>query len=169
MSVKDGVKTKNLPMPIPKTEVAVKGKISRNWRRDPDILARLTVVAQNMLTRTPLEKIAQVTGSSLRTVNRDVERVRTLWRETMLKDIEERVLDALYQYRGIQRVAWEEFDLDPNNRNPRYLQIIMDAQNHIDSLEGTKRNNTRDIFDLHAICNANDMSDEELICIALGK
>lgn len=172
MSVKDGVIIKNLPMPKPKTEVAQKGKISRNWRRDPEILARLTIVAQNLLTRTPLEQIAQVTGSSIRTVNRDVERVRTLWRETMLRDIEERVLDALYQYKGIQRVAWEEFDKDSKNRNPRYLQIILDAQNHIDTLEGTKNIGSQISLESQSVMeveqtnvDVKQLTNEELIAI----
>jgi hypothetical protein len=132
----------SLPQPQPDVEHVSPGRTSRNWRSDPVIMARLTVVAELLLRRANAYQISQATGSSFVTAKRDITRVRTLWRENALADIEHRRQEAVEQYRLIQQRAWDQYSKKENAgsaRQPRYLQIVMDAQNHIDDLEGTKK------------------------------
>lgn len=130
MSLKAGV-----PVPKPKVEPAQKGKKSVGWRNDPVILARLAAVAEIMLMRGTAAQIAETFDCSLATAKRDISRVRMLWKEQARGDINSKREESLAEYRLIQTRAWVEFR---DKRNPRYLEVIMNAQDRIVEIEGTK-------------------------------
>lgn len=160
-----------LPTPPIKAEKAPKGRKSKSWRTDAEIQTRLSVVAELMIRRANMEQIAKATGSSLATAKRDVARVRTLWREAALENIEDRRQEAISQYKAIQLRAWDEYTRkkENENKNPRFLQIVMDAQAHIDDIEGTKKIPPQLLLNLPVDQSADDLTDDELAAIILAK
>lgn len=163
-------KIKPIPAPPPGVEPVKRGRKSKPWRNDPTIMARLSVVADMLIRRANTQQIAQATGASFVTAKRDIARVRLLWRESALNEIEDRRIESIEQYKTIQLRAWSEYiNVEKGkSKNPRYLQIAMDAQNHIDDLEGTKKIPAPININLSPETSADDLSDDALAAIAAG-
>jgi hypothetical protein len=165
---------KRIPQPSPAVEYRKKGKKSINWRLDIIILKRLALVADLMLRNLPsweiMERVqAEIGGGrldagegaySLATAKRDIQRVKTLWRESANGAVASYREESIALYRSIVREARDNFDL---TKNPRYLEIAIDAQKVLDERNGLKSPEFIGLFDAEEI---GDLSDDQLIEIA---
>jgi hypothetical protein len=86
------------------------GKRKIRWDRDPDILARLEGVAQMMIRGGKAWQIADAFDVSLRTANRDIRRVRILWKRESEQSIEKSRQESLAKLRALQQQALTEYD-----------------------------------------------------------
>jgi hypothetical protein len=124
-----------LQSPIVQVEHHPKGKKAISWRRDEAILIRLVSVAEIYLRGGNLLSIARAFNYSLRTAKRDLARVKTLWREQCLADLDDERAEALAQYRLIITRGWADYNKKPS---PHWLRVIMDAQEKIDNIYGNQ-------------------------------
>lgn len=118
-----------------KVEKAGKGKISRGWRNDAEILNRLSTVADMMLRGHRAHQIAAALDCSLTTAKRDIARVRTMWSEESRSEIETAKDRSIEQYLLVIERAWQEFE---SKKSSRFLSIIIEAQSKIDDIIGTR-------------------------------
>jgi hypothetical protein len=117
------------------TKKASKGKISKNWRNDAEILTRLAAVAEMMLRGAKSHQIAVALNESLTTAKRDIGCVRALWSEESRGEIEAVKDQSLEQYNLVITKAWAEFE---KNKSARFLSVVLDAQGKIDDIVGTR-------------------------------
>ncbi len=146
-----------------------KGKKTPPWQDDAEVLFRLETVSEMMLRGKTNHAIAAVTGTSASTVRRDRKRVRELWNDHSLRHIEENMARTVATLRLVQREAFSMwFDQDASDivrlRNPKYLEIILKAENQVADVQGTKR------FEVEHTTAADevlgrvlDMNDDEIL------
>jgi len=119
-----------------------KGKKSRPWRGDVDILRRLDVVATMMVQGAQSWQIAEALEVSLKTITRDRRRVRLLWKDKANDEVEECRQESLAQLRSVRMHAWDRYtakDSDGKVKNSAtWLRIILEAERDIAKLEGTQ-------------------------------
>ena len=110
------------------------------WREDPDILARLEVVANLMVNGAKNPQIATALGVDLRTAGRDVARVRELWRKASEHTIEDKRAASLATYKEIQMRLWEEYRIlkGAEKSTVKVLLGIADVEGEITKIEGTR-------------------------------
>jgi hypothetical protein len=125
----------NVTQPKPIVELHPKGKKPLSWRKDPVILARLAAVSEMMLRGADAWQIATALEASLATARRDITRVRTLWRENSLLDIQNTREKAIAQYNLIITRAWADYN---KKSSPHWLRIVMEAQEKIDNIYGNQ-------------------------------
>jgi hypothetical protein len=134
--------------------LATKGKKSVKWDRDPDILARLEGVAQMMIRGAKAWQIAEAFDVSITTVNRDIRRVRILWRRESEQSIEESRQESLAKLRSLQQQALTEYDKTARTTFKgrdgqdvkgakssgaiRWLKFARECERDIVDLEGTR-------------------------------
>lgn len=126
-----------LPEPIKKgaKNVTRKGKKSIAWDQDPEILKRLTRVAELMLDGKYSWQIAEELRCSIATAKRDIKRVRELWKTTAKEDLEDLYNDSIATYKRAQLTAWNEIRRDPK-KAAQLLGVILDAQKQKERLSG---------------------------------
>ena len=125
----------DLPQPEPGTEFPHEGKLSVSWRNDPVILARLNAVAAMMLRGSKQYEISKAMECSIATTRRDITRVRTLWREELKGQIDEKREQSIAHYKLVQSSAWDAYN---KTESHNFLRIILDAQAKIDDIEGNQ-------------------------------
>lgn len=112
------------------------GKKSINWKEDPEILERLTTVADLMNMNQPSWVIAAETETSIATAKRDMARVRELWKEFANERLEGSLDTSLMQYGEVINKAWENYKDAPASMKAQYLNVILKAQERIDKVSG---------------------------------
>jgi len=143
------------------------------WSNDPEILARLEVVSELMLEGAKGWQIMQSISATLpegetyswATAKRDMQRVRILWGQASEAEVIKNRDRSINQYRLIIQRAWRDYAnsrVQPTGpRNTTILRTIIDAENHIAELQGTKSP--------ILYVNLEDMSDEQLDALSKGK
>lgn len=121
-----------------------KGKRSRRWDRDPDVLMRLESVAQLMLRGAKIWQIAEAMGYSFSTARRDIQRVRKMWATETGHKLGELRDASVAQLREVQLRAWQEYD-KAQRKNPSWLRLIRDCELDIVNLQGTKAPEVLDV------------------------
>lgn len=130
------------PNPVPPDragDTVRRGKKSVNWKDDPEILQRLTIVATLMNKNKRGYEIAAETKVSLETARRDISRVRELWAEDAREHIKTAKDIALAQYSQVIHDAREDLVKVKSRGNPvraAYYNVILRAQKSIDSVSG---------------------------------
>lgn len=126
-----------LPEPIKKgaKNVTRKGKKSIAWDQDPEILKRLTRVAELMLDGKYSWQIAEELRCSIATAKRDIKRVRELWKTISKEKMEDLLGDSLATYNRVQLTAWAQLRANPE-KAAHLLKVILDAQERVDKLAG---------------------------------
>ena len=121
------------------------GKKSVRWDRDPDIMFRLTEVAQLMIRGSTLPQIAQELEISIRTASRDVRRVKILWRRQAVREIEElrqshrARLDWMFQ-QALEQFVDGKLKEEPAPRGLQaWLRLAADIEGEIVNLDGAAR------------------------------
>ena len=138
-----------------------------NWDEDTDIMRRLSTVASMMVQGAKTYQIAETMGYSLRTAQRDCNRVRDLWMREAALSVEESRAANIAQYEEIKASAWRQYRQD---KSYYWLKVVMDAENRISELQGTKRPLGVDITSKgEALFSAREMSDDELAAIIAGE
>jgi hypothetical protein len=123
--------------PGPKVKVKRKGKKSLPFDQDAEILARLAVVAEMMLVGAKPFQIASTMDYSLASANRDLARIKQLWKENAREEIDQSRIVALAQYRLVLMRAWEEFGKKGNEcRRHLFLNQVLATQREIDRVLG---------------------------------
>lgn len=121
------------------------GKKSVRWDRDPDIMFRLTEVAQLMIRGNTLPQIAQELDVSIRTASRDVRRVKTLWRRQAVREIEElrqghrARLDWLFQQALTQFMENQPAEGPPPRGLQAWLKLAADIEGELIDLDGVAK------------------------------
>lgn len=126
----------NIELPDRAGDTEREGKKSINWREDPEILERLTTVADLMNKNQPSWVIAAETETSLATAKRDMARVRELWKEFANERLEGSLDTSLMQYGEVINNAWQEYKNAPASMKAQYLNVILKAQERIDKVSG---------------------------------
>jgi ribosomal protein L29 len=113
-------------------------KKSVRWMSDPEILNRLNIVAQLLLENRPAHEIAAAFDPpvGIRTIRRDIARVRELWKLRAEEGLEVTRNQAQEQYLKVIQEAWSKVTAAPE-RADRYLAIVISAQGNLDRLNGT--------------------------------
>ena len=141
------------PAVRPASEVKRKGKKSISYTDDPEILARLALVARLMLMGKPAYKIAEELKESLGTAKLDMARVRSIWRKESRGKISAQRDEALAQYRLTREKAWDLIDKNPDKAE-RFLPLVLASQERIDKVVG---NEAPDRIDLSGTVKVRDI------------
>jgi hypothetical protein len=139
-------------------------KKSIPWRQDPDILARLEVVANLMLQGAKPYQISQSLGAGLRTTSRDVARVKELWRKASEKTIEDRRAASLATYQEVKMRLWEEYRRLANDKKSTVIVLskIAEVEGEITKIEGTRITNIDITSKGEQVNDLGSMSDDSL-------
>jgi hypothetical protein len=129
-----------LPDPVKKgaKNVTRKGKKPIPWNDDPEILKRLTRVAELMLDGKYAWEIAEELRTSIATAKRDIGRVRELWKTHALEKSENLFGNSLATYNRVQTRAWQGMIKNPE-KEAHYMKIILEAQEKIDKIAGVSK------------------------------
>lgn len=111
---------------------------SVKWDQDPEILARLEVVAQMVLQGAKRWQIAKQLETSLRTASRDIRRVRALWRRSAEQRVETLRMEYREGYRFMQGQAYDQFLTEPSDGRP-WLRLALDCQDRLVELDGVRK------------------------------
>jgi hypothetical protein len=151
-----------LQSPILQVEHNPKGKKAISWRKDTTILLRLVSVAEIYLRGGNLINIAHAFDCSLSTAKRDLARVKTLWREQSLADLDDLRSESLAEYHLLIVKAWAEFNKKPSHH---WLRVIMDAQEKIDNIYGNQASKRVEVteLDIEAIRQKRWYDKEEMM------
>ncbi len=84
------------------------------WRKDPVILDRLVAVEAAHLAGRSNRAIGRELGVDDRTIRRDLDRIRELWRERIGESIEDLKAKAVAELEDIKRRALAAADFDEN-------------------------------------------------------
>ena len=142
-------------MAAPKAGQPTKNKKSVAWDKDPDILARLAQVATMMNQGALIHQIAAAFDVSISTANRDVARVKTLWRNGPA-GFEEMRLRAYADYRAAKK---------ENRGGIAALRLALDAQKEIAAVLGVKITNIDLTSKGEKLTDARSVSDAELVAL----
>ena len=127
-----------LKKPVRKGDTRRKGKRSTGWKDDPEILIRLSKVAELMNQNKRSFEIASECGLSIATAKRDIARVREWWKE----DAEDRLMNsvdiAIAQYGSVIQKTWSDIQGVPSRSpvRPAMMNVILRAQERIDKVTG---------------------------------
>lgn len=131
---------KATPLAKPKAEGdrRRKGKKNLPWNEDPEILQRLSTVAEALIKHKTALEIAQETKVSIGTAKRDITRVRELWRDDAKDRIQFSRDLAIAQYGAEIKQAWADLSTLPvtHPNRPAALNVILRAQERIDKVTG---------------------------------
>jgi hypothetical protein len=137
----------NVELPDPQkkgVKVTRKGKKSVTWNEDPEILKRLTRVAELMLSGKYAWEIAEENRCSLATAKRDIRRVRDLWAAEAMDKLDSLLGDSLATYQRIMKTAWANIVRYPE-KSAQYLREIRETQKEIDKLGGLVKPETLNV------------------------
>ena len=98
---------------------------------------RLEQVNQMLVRGARNWQIAEALSTSMRTVARDINRVRELRRRATEQDIAKHVNDSVAQYEAIRNEAWRGYDAD-KRMGREWLKTAIDAQQAIDKILGVQ-------------------------------
>lgn len=108
------------------------------WQQDPAILQRLALVEEYHLLGHTNYQVADIltergTTCSEPTVRRDLERIRSLWRERIGDSVQKHRDRAVISYRRVQRAAWQEFETTKSTslNKSAYLNTVKSAEDSI--------------------------------------
>ena len=151
------------------------------WDQDPEILARLSTVANMMTQGAKSYQIADALSVTIKTIQRDITRVYTLWRRESMQEIDDARAKSIAQYEEIKTRAWEGyrkvsgFVNGSNMPNPRlmkeqqnWLKLAMDAESQIADLQGTKITRLSLDGKVEHTLRASDLTDEQLLVFITG-
>ena len=151
------------------------------WDQDPEILARLTTVANMMTQGAKSYQIADALSVTIKTIQRDITRVYTLWRRESMQEIDDARAKSIAQYEEIKTRAWEGyrkasgFVNESRMPNPRlmkeqqnWLKLAMDAESQIADLQGTKITRLSLDGKVEHTLRASDLTDEQLLVFITG-
>ena len=142
-------------------------KKSVAWNQDPDILARLTQVATMMNQGAVIHQIASAFGVSISTANRDVARVKRLWREASKGEIEDKRAEVLAGFEEIRLRAYEDYRAAKQEKRGGIaaLRLALDAQKEIAAVLGVKITNIDLTSKGEKLTDARSISDAELVAL----
>jgi len=159
-----------------------RNKKSVAWDQDPEILARLSTVANMMTQGAKSYQIADALSVTIKTIQRDMTRVYTLWRRESMQEIDDARAKSIAQYEEIKTRAWEGYRKvsgyinESRMPNPRlikeqqnFLKLAMDAESHIADLQGTKITRLNLDGQVEHTLRATDLSDAQLLAFITGK
>mgnify|MGYP001472120636 CR=1 FL=1 len=165
------------PLPPPRK----RNKKNVAWDQDPEILARLSTVANMMTQGAKSYQIADALSVTIKTIQRDITRVYTLWRRESLQEIDDARAKSIAQYEEIKTRAWEGYRKvsgyvnGANMPNPRlmkeqqnWLKLAMDAESQIADLQGTKITRLSLDGKVEHTLRASDLTDEQLLSFITG-
>ncbi len=121
--------------------VTRKGKKSVPWEQDPEILKRLTRVAEMVLDGKYSWQIAEEMRCSIATAKRDIRRVRDLWKSISKEKMEDLLDESLATYTRVKLTAWNHIVRNPD-KAAQLLKVITDAQEKVDKLAGIMKPDT---------------------------
>lgn len=114
-------------------------KKSVRWMRDPEILARINVVAHLMLeghTAVEIQQGFPEPRPSYKTILRDIARVREYWRSRADEGLLDARAEAEAQYKKVIQEAWKQVFAQPE-RADRFLNVVLNAQGNLDKIKGS--------------------------------
>lgn len=151
------------------------------WDQDEEILRRLATVAILVNQGATTVQIKDTFSTSLRTAQRDVERVYTLWRRGSMQQVDDALAKSIAQYEEIKTRAWEGYRKASSamsemrvyspkiaNEQREWLEIAMKAQSQIDKLRGLGITKLDIQGKIEHTINPEEMSDDQLMTIIMG-
>ena len=126
----------NIVLPDRSGDTERKGKLNVPWHEDPEILARLAIVAELMNRNKPSYVIAEETETSIATAKRDMKRVREFWKMDAKERLGYTTEEAIAQYEAIAHDAREDLDKAPISLKASYYMVILRALERRDKAAG---------------------------------
>jgi Trp operon repressor len=142
-------------------------KKSVAWDKDPDILARLNIVASMMNQGAKVHQIASSLACSISTANRDVARVKELWRRASKGEIEDKRAEVLAGLEEIKLLAYDDYRAAKQEKRGGMaaLRLALDAQKEIAAVLGVKITNIDLTSKGEKISDARAWTDDELAAL----
>jgi hypothetical protein len=143
-------------------------KRSIAWDKDPDILARLAVVADMMSQGRRLNQVAAALNVSQHTADRDAARVRELWRRAAMQSIEDKRAQSKAKYEALQAAAWAEYRKaqQKGQSGLAQLRLIAEIEEKINRLDGTIITRVDMTTKGESIADPRKLTDSELETLA---
>jgi hypothetical protein len=123
------------PPVLPASNVTRKNKWSKPANEDPEILARLSRVAAMILKGVPAYKMAESEKMSVATAQRDISRVKAIWRRQANEKLGNLRDAAIAEYKLVIAQCWELAEKYPE-RADRFFTQVVSAQARIDKVTG---------------------------------
>jgi hypothetical protein len=152
------------------------------WDQDIEILARLATVANLMVQGARGHQIAEALSIPIRTAQRDMQRVFTLWRRDSMQQVDDARAKSIAQYEEIKTRAWEGYrkasaEMSQSrvysskiaNQQQSWLELAMKAQAQIDDLLGLKITKLDIQGKIEHSINPEELSDDQLMTIIMGE
>jgi len=151
------------------------------WDQDEEILRRLATVATLVNQGATTVQIKEALSISLRSAQRDVQRVYTLWRRDSMQQVDDARAKSIAQYEEIKTRAWEGYrkassemsqlrvyspKIASEQRN--WLETAMKAQAQIDRLLGLEITKLDIQGKIEHTINPEELSDDQLMTIIMG-
>jgi len=151
------------------------------WDQDEEILRRLATVANLIVQGAKGHQVAEALSIPIRTAQRDIQRVYTLWRRDSMQQVDDARAKSIAQYEEIKTRAWEGYrkasatmsemrvyspKIASEQRN--WLETAMKAQAQIDKLLGLEITKMAVVGKIQHTINPEELSDEELLTIIMG-
>jgi len=151
------------------------------WDQDEETLARLATVANMIVQGAKGHQIAEALSISLRTAQRDMARVYTLWRRDSMQQVDDARAKSIAQYEEIKTRAWEGYrkvasEIADKGYSTRlasqqqsWLELAIKAQSQIDDLLGLKITKLDIQGKIEHTLNPEELTDDQLTTIIMGE
>lgn len=150
------------------------------WDTDVEILARLATVANMMVQGAKAYQIAEALSVNIRTAQRDMQRVYTLWRRDSMQQVDDARAKSIAHYEEIKTRAWEGYRKVTSSMNGTYspklaneqrswLELAMKAESHIDRLLGLEITKLDIQGKIEHTINPEELTDDQLTTIIMGE
>lgn len=150
------------------------------WDTDVEILARLATVANMMVQGAKAHQIAGALSVNIRTAQRDMQRVYTLWRRDSMQQVDDARAKSIAHYEEIKTRAWEGYRKVSSAMNGTYspklaseqrswLELAMKAESHIDRLLGLEITKLDIQGKIEHTINPEELTDDQLTTIIMGE
>lgn len=152
------------------------------WDTDVEILARLATVANMMVQGAKAYQIAEALSVNIRTAQRDMQRVYTLWRRDSMQQVDDARAKSIAQYEEIKTRAWEGYrkvssvmnetkSYSPKLANEQrgWLELALKTQAQIDKLLGLEITKLDIQAKIEHTINPEELTDDQLTTIIMGE
>ncbi len=151
------------------------------WDQDNEILRRLATVANMMVQGATALQIGEALSINIRTAQRDMQRVYTLWRRGSMQEVDDARAKSIAQYEEIKTRAWEGYRKASSamnemrvyspkiaNEQRNWLETAMKAQAQIDRLLGLEITKLDIQGKIEHHINPEELTDDQLMTIIMG-
>ena len=152
------------------------------WDQDNEILRRLATVANMMVQGATAVQIGEALSINIRTAQRDMARVYTLWRRGSMQQVDDARAKSIAQYEEIKTRAWEGYRKASSamsemrvyspklaNEQRGWLELALKTQAQIDKLLGLEITKLDIQAKIEHTINPEELTDDQLTTIIMGE